>query len=52
MTAARECFCGKVHAPWWGRYVIAPSCKLRKQQERARYFDQLVAELSAGQEPA
>jgi hypothetical protein len=23
------CFCGRQHAPWWGKYVPAPSCDLK-----------------------
>lgn len=32
------CFCGRTHAPWWGRHVPAPSCDLKPADEAMARF--------------
>jgi hypothetical protein len=35
---ATVCFCGRTHAPWWGRYVPAPSCDLKPSEVALQDF--------------
>lgn len=30
------CFCGKTHALWWGKHVLAPGCKLHTDERLRR----------------
>lgn len=44
MTSDGKCICKRTHAPWWGRYVPAPSCKVNVEDFRIRLFDRLLRE--------
>lgn len=41
---ATVCICDKVHAPWWGRYVPAPTCRVKNEAFRSELFRALWIE--------
>lgn len=38
------CICGRVHAPWWGKYVPAPTCQVNIESFRTALFRRLWIE--------